>query len=1611
MEKTHSKFISPIAIDLGSKNTGLFYLHYENINGECKTLSELQKIPAFRKTLALETGTGSSYQLLMVDRTQRRHQRRGYTRRKLAKRLARLILEEELNIPIKPHLEALGFLLNRRGFSYTTFEIDESILRYFPSKLLDEYRNDQYAYEPLNSVPEILRSEDDSDSVDILEKIHELLEQGNLQQLEELTKDFCSTKTRFRRISSQIKSISKITDIETDLQNEINSLNRKDYVDRLKNQLSSAEKAQQSEDELKIEKKNLVKSVLYFQDKYEILPDITDTRSLKCKQYFTWALFRTLDEAKRNLQTGHKPRKQYSKDIFDDLFDAEDVKGQSISRSLCKLRDAVLDCSSLGPEQGKKRLKKFCNLLGNISNLQIKPLRQYFNNKDHFEKDEWQPDKMHSIYAKWLRSWRPRSSKQMVLRKDLLLDLNSTNLIFHWLRTDPKLTIPPHENNNNRRPPKCNSLILTPTRLSVYLPNWRAITDMLIQELKNIDPKFIQDWMSDEELRNTALDKGESLIAYSKILERSGTKNNKAFSNSENKDDLWKCRTLAFILDRSNGHSLVNGGKGFAMRLTFGPTSLNSQNQKIRAERTKNSLKELLGKKFKSFENFANRYFKEVSLAKEGRLFLESDDTLLAICNEKPRQKRHQSVIDIAGLFGISVEMFKKVIETKDFTLLDLDENVQKWLTSFRSLKTISEKSSKIQNQYGNELNEAIQSVKQKIESGIEPDDSELQLHELVLRIEELAKRIGNELDADYGKFNSIFSFAQLYNIGFSERSGFSSTCKLCAYDNVRRMQPYASTVLDSACIALAPRISGLSVRVIDGVVRKLFEHKARAIAKLKWTRLKHVCRQNPGAEVSVPILIEQNSFDFERDLNEIKKMKRKIKSIELEERLNKKKERIKLSSGQVCPYTGEMLGTSGELDHILSRSFTKRMHQTVFNSECNFLYVSSLANRVKNNVELRLKDLHNTYLQRLFETTDCESIQNTIEVFVENFDERKFSNFLNLTDESKINIRHALFLNPESSARKKVVRMLNNSHRTRVNGTQRYFASLIAKYLTELNKKNNSSVPLKLSFDYLEIDSLEVYRLRRSYAEVKQVLRKETVQSLESHSVDATLVFLFALKSNKVSEILGAKPPEIEYISDKRDDDKTYLEASYNTVLAPFYEGASFSEIKINRRPTTSKYYVHRPMFRDNFYAGRYLPIIITKEGKLGHGFSESNMISGVSSSEEKNDLLNMMLQFSPTGKKELRKYGFQASDSSHVITKIAEKLKNLDKNYIILPIHHSLMNEYLLAKHNTKVNFSGAYTLQDLVEKSAYRTERVLITRVMANNLLLILQNYENWKHISPTKFCQILSKNSVTFSNQSKNQKRINLFVNGQVVLPVWQEWKNFLIQWEKQDDHEDDNSFNSCCKEYFKVGRHSRKHQRVRNKFGLPIVTNEGKFLQKRKSWTNDIQQPKQISNDADPSKGGNKFQIPIVTKEGSVEFGGLSKIYQSESLHQLKPKIECEGYLVKHSIWLPLNLDRILNEEERKKYKKHGVVSVHIRIVNLTRPVIKVTLNKYPTKELFSLALLMPRPHKDSDKVKIIDQVKTNYHDNRKSWILIYNGESKYRKRSIDLAYLSQLKKG
>ena len=128
--KQQEQIIHPIAIDLGSKNTGVYVAHYPA--GTTLLAHQPGQLAQRGKVYSLEK---DAYTLLMVERTQMRHQRRGIDRRKMVKRLFKLIWQKHFELPWdKDVQQSISFLLNRRGFTFLTEEYDPERLHQFPQE-------------------------------------------------------------------------------------------------------------------------------------------------------------------------------------------------------------------------------------------------------------------------------------------------------------------------------------------------------------------------------------------------------------------------------------------------------------------------------------------------------------------------------------------------------------------------------------------------------------------------------------------------------------------------------------------------------------------------------------------------------------------------------------------------------------------------------------------------------------------------------------------------------------------------------------------------------------------------------------------------------------------------------------------------------------------------------------------------------------------------------------------------------------------------------------------------------------------------------------------------------------------------------------------------------------------------------------------------------------------------------------------------------------------------------------------------------------------------------------------------------------------------------------
>jgi hypothetical protein len=155
-------------------------------------------------------------------------------------------------------------------------------------------------------------------------------------------------------------------------------------------------------------------------------------------------------------------------------------------------------------------------------------------------------------------------------------------------------------------------------------------------------------------------------------------------------------------------------------------------------------------------------------------------------------------------------------------------------------------------------------------------------------------------------KIALVFKFAQIHNIVFKDRSGFSKTCPVCSTDNAFRMQE------DDKGIATASRLPALSIRLIDGVVMRICDAIARKVAVTKWNDIKEDLQKE--SKVSIPLVLEQNHFEFEPGLKQIKTKSKKADEIEDDRRDKYKGQKISL-------YDGTILGKNGEIDHIIPRS------------------------------------------------------------------------------------------------------------------------------------------------------------------------------------------------------------------------------------------------------------------------------------------------------------------------------------------------------------------------------------------------------------------------------------------------------------------------------------------------------------------------------------------------------------------------------------------------------------------------------------------------------------------------------------------------------------------
>lgn len=1038
--KSKTTVISPIAIDMGAKNTGLYLNHFEQ--GEDPTTSG----NAMGKTVVID---GSNITWTQEPRTNKRHQVRTGKRRKLAKRLFHLILRQYGVGLDRKQIEFLNGLMNRRGYTYLVEDLDVGLVN---QPLVAHYFCDKF--------PGIFQNES-------------------------------SFYNDFLNLSNDINQarflLSKLTLSKNEAKKEIEE---KEY-----------------------------KQV--FADAYDNIRAALATQ------------VKSEDE-------GHKYRTKYLENIKKDVSESD----------------------LLEPIFSKLSAEHLANLIGNISNLQLRVLRKYFNDENMKTGDIWLPEKLHQKFFKWVRSWHAKQDNKKQNRAEILQLKESGQDILEILTTlDPIKTIPPYEDQNNRRPPKDKTLRLKPASLDEILPNWESITQSLIDNycLPPIEENHIDKFPVTENLEvSTQVQKGEN----------------------ETKERQCLANALHRILDRS---------------IILDPYKLRWQaddSDSPEAQKAKQILNQHSQNQAEIIIEFAKKYYKEVEVAKQG-LWTNNEQTLFYCCDTNPPQKgniRHKLVGHILR---------------EDFSPERLEQFITKcWIERINrsTMKGLAGKIEATRKNYGNGFNHIARTIQnRRYVLNIEEISAEQQNrwekyeqdHSDVVAAIENAELISSQISDFLGhdkqaKYNNPFSIAQLYNHLESEITGFSKTDRFNTEENAWRDKEETIEILNkqgqveqrtaSNCVRLAAD----SICPFDGMLARILDRQAYEIASMK---IEQIEKANLSEDeiLFVPIIMEQNRFKFEQDLAEVKANSKKKN--EAADKLKKQQEHWqsktdRIQKNTICPYNGETIGI-GEIDHIIPRSQSRKRGGVIFNSEANLIYCSGTGNEQKGDIRYSFEQLNKNYLNEIFNTDDIAGIKQQIISFVKGLDSNDTVSFHNLEEMEQNYLRHALFIKELDNI---TFPLLNTRFKTLVNGTQGYLGKKIRKLLQE--KYPNIQVKT------YQIDAQEVSQLRTTLGNYDEQYAKQDRQGAFSHVVDAALVLATALQNEKIST-------ELQTVNTMELSER----GEWLSQLIP-----DVGEVQhIKRKPKYRKKLQSTQIFKEGIYGERFLPILL-KDDNLFYGFSFDN-------------------------------------------------------------------------------------------------------------------------------------------------------------------------------------------------------------------------------------------------------------------------------------------------------------------------------------------------------------------------------------------------------------------
>ncbi len=797
------------------------------------------------------------------------------------------------------------------------------------------------------------------------------------------------------------------------------------------------------------------------------------------------------------IETGSKPRNKY----FDEIKNEID-KDFNFIKDFTKI--------------------EFFNLVSNISNLQLRVLRKYFNNKFDNILDIKKLDIKTRAYFKAFHYKSPKEKNQRLELFNILN--NETNILDFFKNTNASLTIPPYEDMNNRDTYKCNSMLIKPTLITIDLKN-------------AIDYLLKSDCFSNLLIACNGEFKKEELI-----------KIKPASNNNYIKTDFTYSKYLQRILDIK----IDDENKIYHPRVVY----------KNKNPKAIELFKKLFGiKVYDSLKKIAEYYYEEETKIYSG--IYKDNISIFEKCNTNTSYKNNVKELLLKPLY--SYDFTQKDTQSFICEIEHYSEKINRTsLLGF--LKFVEEEYKKYQNSFYHVLGhnfelENKKNIKDKdIKKLIEGLDSCVFSLNSILKKLNLKTYLDDIEVVNKENLSRVLNILkQTYNILFYDLNGFSKTCKNCTKEN---------SIRSDENFTIGKRLLSDVAKPIDGMLDMMLDRLAYEISE-------QIDKNDIENIESLEILLEQNRFEFEENLNEIKRAN------------DSSIKRYKNDNRYICPYTGEIFD-KGEYDHILPQS------KEVYNSKANMIYCSSKGNREKSNKIYKLENLNIKHLKDVFNIDNIEKIKEFISIQIKSINEKDFKNFDNLKLNQQKAFRYALFMPNNSLEYKKALNLVKiDKLKTFSNGTQKRLARFIYEKL--VNKYPNEFENKQINVNSKTIDNMLVSATRKSLASSNKELEKEKYQMSHSHCIDAMLVFYLA--NAKIEGRADKKKENLTTMIPQYDFENIYLnESSINNLSkrvtfinspkkemasVTLFQGTIYSEHYFNIVKKEDKYFANNKILK----------------------------------------------------------------------------------------------------------------------------------------------------------------------------------------------------------------------------------------------------------------------------------------------------------------------------------------------------------------------------------------------------------------------------------------------